>query len=188
MATDYQRAFESLFEFSKQPPGARLSERSFEWESGGGSHRKVHLNHVITLEGALDDRPFLILFQSDPPEGAARGLELFLSAKQVPVDLQIRPRPLFAWFVSGKLKVRSERLKHLLLTSPRQYRERAARLINQSDLELPLGEIDWGQVRAVELQEGAGVSATYAGASVFAVSAGWLRAQLEPLVQLLLAC
>ena len=188
MNKGYQQAFDSLFEFSKQIANGKLSERSFEWESGGGSHREVHMNHLISVEGSMDDRPFMLVFQSDPPEGKERGLELFLSAMQVPVDLKIRPRPFFAWFVTGKIKVASELLKHLLFTSPKQYRDQATELAKQPDLVEPLGAVDWGPVRSLEFQEGSGVSMCFFGEMVGAVSPEWLRANLEPLYEVLLVC
>jgi len=184
----YQRAFDSLFEFSKQIPAGKLSERSFEWESGGGNHREVHMNHMITVEGAVDDRPFMLIFQSDPPEGKDRGLELFLSAMQVPVDLKIRPRPWFTWFIKGKLEVDARELGHLLFTCPKQSRAQAAQVTKQPDLAAALGAVAWDQARSVELQEGSGISMCFAGEAVFALSPDWLRAGLDPLYQLLLVC
>lgn len=188
MARSYQNAFDSLFEFSKQIAGGKLSERSFEWESGGGNHREVHMNHMITVEGAAGDRPFMLVFQSDPPEGRERGLELFLSAMQVSVDLTVRPRPWFSLFTRGKIKVEAEQVKHLLFTCPKQHRGPACELARRTDLIEILSAVDWGGVRSVQFQEGSGISMCFMGEMVGAVSAEWLRANLDPLYQLLLVC
>ncbi len=188
MTVAYQNAFDSLFEFSKQIPGGKLSERSFEWESGGGNHREVHHNNLITVEGAVDDRPFMLIFQTDPPGGQERRLELFLSAMQVPLDLTVRPRPWFTWFIRGKIKVADEQVRQLLFTCPRQYRSPACELANRPELIDIVGAVDWGGVRSVEFQEGAGISMCFMGEMVSAVSPEWLRASLDPLYQLLLVC
>ena len=184
----YKLAFDMLFEFQKQVPGTKLSERSFEWESGGGSHREVHLNHLITIEGSVDERPFMLVFQTDAPEGKNPGLELFLSAMQVPVDLKVRPRPFFTLFIGGKIKVDSTKLSRLLFTSPKEHRTQATSLANDPELEIPLSTVDWNQVRAVEFQEGSGISMRYPAGTVMAVSPEWLRVNTTTLIQLLLVC
>jgi hypothetical protein len=188
MSKAYKLAFDMLFEFQKQVPGSKLSERSFEWESGGGNHKELHMNHLITIEGSVDERPFMLVFQTDAPEGKDHGLELFLSAMQVPVDLKIRPRPFFTLFIGGKIKVNSTALSQLLFTSTKEHRKQATALANDPELEIPLSTIDWKQARVIDFQEGAGISMHHPAEMVMAVSPEWLRVTSATLIQLLLVC
>lgn len=188
MSSTFQQIFDRLYQFSREIPGAEIKERTDEWESGG-QHREVHTNLVITVSAEWESRPFMLIFQADPPSDPT-GVELFLSAMQAKGDIVIRSKSLFrSFFARGKLKPRSSQLARMLeFTCPKEYREAALGFVNNPELEPLLLKIPWDQIHSLQLQDASGVSLRFPPDAALYVNKQWLETWLGHLVQLMLLC
>jgi hypothetical protein len=184
--------FDVLYRLGQELPGSRLNERTYEWEEGGGNHRRTVECYQVTLETAWQARPLLVLFQTYPRPPDLPGAELFLTSKQVAFDLKLRPRGFFDWlpWLSG-LRPDSPSLRtQYTCQCPVAAHRQAARafLARTAELEEELPRLPWGLLARLDFQEGAGLSGRYRPHVLQLMDRAWLEAQAEALARLLLLC
>jgi hypothetical protein len=184
--------FEVVHRLGQEFPGSRLSERTYEWEEGGGHQRHPVECYRIALETSWQERPLLVVVQTHPPPPDLAGVEVFLSSKQVAFDLRVRPRGFldFLPWLSG-LRPASESLGRAFTftCSAADHRPAARALLERADdLEIELARLPWGPLARLDFQEGAGLSGRYLPHVLQLLDRAWLEAQAESLARLLLLC
>jgi hypothetical protein len=189
MPVAYQKAFETLYGFVQDTPGTRIQERTDEWDAGGGRHREVHINHMINVEGHWEQRPYMLIFQDDPPNPGDRGLELFFSAMKLKGEFTVTPKRFFSFFTSNRVKPCSTNLKaKLVFTCPGDQRETVQRMLDNPELEELLMELPWDRIQSIEFQDASGISLHLRAEVVLEVSQPWLEDWLGRLAQMVLCC
>ncbi len=192
MANPSAIIFDVLYRLSQDLPGSRLSERTYEWEQGGGNHRRTVECYQATLETAWQGRPLLVLFHTDPQPPELPGAELLLTSKAVAFDLRVRPRGFFDWlpWLSGLRPSSPSLRQQYTFENPTAATRQAAWMLlgRTTELEAELPRLPWGLLARLDFQEGAGLSGRYRPHVLQLMDRAWLEAQAEALARLLLLC